>query len=397
MAQVNCRDCGALVSARALSCPHCALPTPIAFAQNGWQMKAAANYATQPEVLQAIFQVAQREPDGYENPLRTLAYNRSLPHELFVQLSTYRDPDIREAVAINPSVPRDVLQQLSVDEHPGVREAVASAASDPELLETLAQDNGRAEEWSKPVRESAAGNPMTPRSALIGILAYRDRQLDFTVARNPSIDSEIAEMLLSRDPNNARALALNTGLSETLLRRLFDVRYELFDRGSNSEFDYLNRLARNESMPVDVLENLASSYAGYCAEPLVGNKNLPLKFLDQLLQRAWDDPQTIFANCVATEFFLNVLEHPKLPKERFDSLIERVGPHMLLLVRSVKVPQETLADLAADPDPKVRQLVARRPELTADLIASLMEDEDEVTRTNAWKTSYFANWFMTVA
>ncbi|MEU3643052.1 hypothetical protein AB0E59_06705 [Lentzea sp. NPDC034063] len=250
---------------------------------------------------------------------------------LVVTGSPDADPALARALAFHPdpavrarlpecacSLPADVVALLARDSDPSVvAELVTFQPLPLALAVTL---SGHA---SLDVRRALAAGPHTPASVLAS-LSFEDA-LARELAANPATPSSIAADLLRHHA------------SRYFLAERTDLPSDVYDQlASELEPGILSQLAANPAVPVPVLRQLTGTRALRLV--LLRNPAIPLDLLVELAPSA------------------------------------RIGPDPLPRIASASVTE--LRELAVCSVAQVRMLVARRPDLPADLFDRLVLDSD---------------------
>jgi hypothetical protein len=260
--------------------------------------EAAANVSSPPEVVAKLAHagldsemasstslgVHRPRPWNNEAKLRgAAASNPSCPIEAIVDLLD-DIPEVRRAVAANHGLPEALMWRVANDSAEGVVVAfLSNPASPAHLVASVAQCQG-----SYPIRVGLAGNPNSPRGALLTLAEDDDFIIRTAVARNPSTPPIVLRRLSgdadptvkraalkhpclgrgamvrferSSDPRVRMAVATNTACSGQALSRL----------GEDPDPQVRQAVADNPSSPHDALARCVEDSDLYVRARAAGN------------------------------------------------------------------------------------------------------------------------------
>ncbi|MGW2278602.1 hypothetical protein [Streptomyces sp. NPDC001770] len=341
------------------------------------------------------------------------------PRELFERLLVNPDPGVRELVARNDHVPGDLRARQASDPAPQVRASLAQwwpQAPEPvrRLLLTDPDDSVRAAACSTyyprlphPVppadlvpalladpgtRAGAVRHSALDTGTASGLAHDPDEEVRRELAAHPELPSSVRD-LLAEDPSPlvrvrvfarqdtpqpARAAIharITTGALGT--DRLFDPRQDLDDDALDREI--ADRLARAELrslrlawVTADPLPHVDSPYACFRASAAMSDC-LPEHLVNRLLHDEESDVRTTMALHARDRIDPGTAERI----DRSHSPAKRMSWRP---ADAFPLPPAVLRRLATDPDPRMRQLATRDPDLPVGLLRALAADSDPTVR-----------------
>lgn len=292
-----------------------------------------------------------------------------------------RDPlhQVREKVAWNTRTPPEILRQLATDPDQRVRERMGfNSSTPPDVLRRLATDavpqvrqfaayhkgcppdvlTALAASDDSSVRCAVAGNPGTPPDTLRGQAG--DAACHTSLARNPSVPPEVlAELWRSAKADCRELLALNPSLPAALLREI---------AAAPEEALRINA-AKNLSLPTTDAERLVDDPAPAVRRAVAERGDLREATYQRLAAEPTPGMAAVLAQNVRTPpaILLNYARHPE------------PAVHTALAYNSA-TPLEALLILADNPDLRIH-LQARQsqpPELKAKLEANAQPSASRV-------------------
>ncbi len=253
----------------------------------------------------------------------------------------------------------------------------------PAILSELAELH-----QDKIARRYAATNPSTPSATLISLAATGNTVLRKAVAKNKSCSSALLDQLAGDASMEVRcSVAAHRGSAAGTLARLasdpyHDVR-EILARNSRSDEATLRVLAQDahdgvretiakrRDCPKDLLFKLMADKEFLVAVRAAENPTAPgdseiyrQRVLDKAF-RDWED----------TNASLKPMDAPPTPEE-----LEKA--RMLHVVRAKPVPMEILREALAHPSAKIRRIASYDKQLTPEMLASRLHDEDRQVRSS---------------
>ncbi|MGW0858313.1 hypothetical protein [Streptomyces sp. NPDC002690] len=341
------------------------------------------------------------------------------PRELFERLLTDPDARVREQVARNDHVPKDLRARLAADPDPEVRAALAQWwTRAPEavrrILLTDPDDSVRAGACSTHYRRLP--HPVPPADLVPALLA--DPVTRAGAVRHTVLDAEAASRLAD-DPDEdvRRELAAHPGLppsvrdvlaedSSALVRIRVFARLDtppstraaihawiltddhgvdwLADHHEDLDDDALDReltrhLARVELRTVrlpwvtaDPLPHVDSPYACFRASAAMSDR-LPWHVVTRLLHDEKSDVRTTMALHARDRI-------DPATAERIDRGYRPAKRTAWRPADEFPLPAAVLRRLATDPEPRMRQLATRDPDLPVELLRALAVDSDPTVR-----------------
>jgi hypothetical protein len=373
--------------------PHTPIRALVSLAQEDdreIQAGLAGNASTPTEILSSLVELgdtgggARAEDEPIGKVLSRLAYNPSLPEDLFAKLMQARHvmmTFVRAGISLSTRVDPSRLRLTHE----------FSYGFDDKLL---------------------ARNQNTPPSTLSDLAASRSNETRMEVARNPRIPMEALDMLATDpDVNVVDAVAQNTSATPELLWKLYSEQASSIHNPEalailgKSESDYVRYLvAMNHSTPGDALEELLDDEceevrkeAEFNAARLQLFGRLTLKrhnvapiYQSQIARHEgsgplWDRYHAEVAQSYLrksdTNVFRSLAANPNVPDDLLRLLIRTNNDEVLLgLAANRSATQITLEILARCALPDVRVSVASNPASDDRVLRELSKDGDEWVR-----------------
>ncbi|BDA69925.1 hypothetical protein CAL7716_040910 [Calothrix sp. PCC 7716] len=309
--------------------------------------------------------------DGDSDMRMALAYNSQIPKkrrlEYFQQLLTARQAD---NIACNPNTPPEIIAQIMTK---GVgRQAVSRNPNAPiSALIELAQDDNRL------TRSQIAENPATPSDILIQLARQPieeningwleiDKSVREAAFKNPNfpllerykilLETEEAQEIESA--NQLMACRPDSPYAATQIVQKGDQKAKL-------------TAARNQTTPVQVLEQLAKDADENIKIAVIQNKNTPSNSLLELACNGSYNVQICLARSrhfISRDVFLELLQHS-------ESQIR------VEIAKNSNTPVDILTSLAQDNDRNVKVTALSNPNFPSTVLSQIMpqiQDEKEI-------------------
>ncbi|MET7420892.1 hypothetical protein [Dactylosporangium sp. NPDC005555] len=332
-------------------------------------------------------------PDGAVRAALVVS-GRGTPRELYLRLVDDPDRRVREYLAAHDDVPADVRGRLARDPDPDVRATLAQWWTDApeEVRRSLLTDPVDA------VRGAACStyfrrlpHPVPPADLVAGLL--EDPVTRAGAVRHADLTSAMAWRLAGDPDGDVReALAGHPWLPADVRDRLGDdrepeVRIAVFARQDTPE--PLRRRIHEQALgfrckvglwmlelpwvTADPLPHVDSPYPCFRAAAAAAGASLPAHVVHRLLHD--DDSAVRTAMAFRAPHLVDAAA-----AERIDRDYRPVKRTADRPADWLTFPQATLRRLATDPDPRMRRLAPRDPDLPPDLAARLAADPEPVVR-----------------
>jgi hypothetical protein len=272
--------------------------------------------------------------------LRTLAEDPRAPAELLALLAEDPAEWVRASVQANPNAPHALRMELATRARP---------ATHVETLAALARDRAPS------VRVGAVDIEALAEEDLTHLATDPDDSVRRALARDPRTPPALLRILAKdHEESVQRAVVERTSVPPVALQTL----------GANPNSSIRWNVAGHAMAPATILEALARDPEVQVREAVAGNPATP----PAILERLSTDPQERVRERVA--------ENPHVP----ETLLARYAldprdpaaiARRRAVARSKTTPAATLAELASDPDHRVRCDVARHPNTPVDVLTAL--------------------------
>jgi hypothetical protein len=305
--------------------------------------------------------------------LVALAQNPSTPEAILARLAQHTEASVRAAVLRNPSAPFSVLARLGANDPGGFWE-------NPAALLFLLEDPGLLLRPSSPLSVALASFSGTPREILQSFVLSKQEELCRAVARNPALPENLFLTLYQMNLASVRsALAQNTATPTELLRRLFqEARFydgvpSLLAQNPATPPDLLRAMAEGEDV------RLRAAVVGNPALP----KEFLLRLVRLGSHPSLSDiSQPDFSlrreeiEAVRGGAWLRILAagHPAAPDELRRKVLAEIPSARFQLPSIPWLPPSFLEELGASPDATLRSYVARNPSTPEALVRALSRD-----------------------
>lgn len=340
------------------------------------------------------------------------------PRELYERLAGDEDPKVREYLASNEHVPEDLLAHLAEDPHPSVRAKLAqwfTQAPEPVRRRLLTDPDEQVRQSACSTYFARTPRPVPPADLLPALLsdpatragairhcaldadtadrlaADPDEQVRRQLADHPDLPVRL-RAVLAADPDTTVALGIFARKDTPEVLRaeiharipsepLSAARFEDLDADDDAAFErrISDEMARIEFhsmrlpwVTADPLPHVDSPFACFRVSAAMCD-NLPEAAVTRLLNDAESSVRATMA------------QHAR---DRIDpATAERIDRDYRPDKRSdwrpaddFPLPPEALRRLAADPEPRMRELAPRDPDLPEDLLRRLAADPHEAVR-----------------
>lgn len=304
-----------------------------------------------------------------------VAAHPNSPGHLLLKLANDGDPAVRTAVARNPSAPPEALVTLAGDERFSTREAVAAHALTPhDVLEQLSGDANervayvaRLKYW--PLTEARATEALSTRRRHVKLaLSSVDQTPQFVLQqlasdRNPLVRAQAA--LHSNLPDESRvSLAQDPLPLVSMIARAADEHTPKEELAVLPRFDVRLRqaLSRNPQAPESVLDSLSDDplmdvRLGVLLNPSSPNSALERRLPEQSLRPV-------------------IRRHPRYA----GGVQEKLNKIEYREARNEKATPEMLTSLSLSDSAKVRRAVAKHAQTQSETLLALAGDAEEGVR-----------------
>ncbi|MEM7556387.1 MAG: hypothetical protein AAF378_20265 [Cyanobacteria bacterium P01_A01_bin.84] len=298
-----------------------------------------------------------------EELARLVASNPNANYLLLTKLAKIEDREVQRAITLNPNTPSRILLSLAPQFS---EEFFANPVVDLLLLENPAffvQLNHF--DLLRLVKASNA-----PQWFLAKVLQYRNEQVWFAVAGNPSIADEVkSKLIATQNSKLCLFFSKQKNLSGLLIRQIYQVKIQDSYPSQNREMRKKIRfaIAENPNTELDILQQLAEDieYIVRIAarRAIASHPQTNLSVIEQL---AFDAEPSI-KQAVASRHDLPIELIKDMAK---DYQIARKG----FLVRNRSLDRNVLNTLAQDSHPKVQKLVALHPNTSEKILIRLAKN-----------------------
>jgi hypothetical protein len=290
------------------------------------------------------------------------------------RLATHPAPEVRRAVAANPNTPTQVLLRLAVH-------FPEEVLRNPVLELLLLENPNLLAEMRPESRDRLLGSPACWPEFVRWALKYGEEEALLALCRNPLLPREALEALQSYPSEKVQQAArLHLG-SQAEAR----AEAALLEASTEADSAQLFDALALGLVPPWLLGRIAQAPDYALRQAVAAHPQAPPEILAQLLldeaeevrQAAAENPRT---PQVARRFAQDLLLGRPLPPERLLELSERTPGLRPLLLSHPSFPSGALRTFAFDEDWRIRQAVARNPQLDRRLLRRLGQDPDRDVR-----------------